>query len=204
MKKLFIVTSVLMIALASTALANNLILVPTGATLTTGQVRAEAALSVNGSRAQCYWLGTGLQQYELNVTRLQKPGLDAENVVGIQWNFLPETILTPAIAIGVNDVADQSVQGIGPYAVVTRHIPVGRSSLLKSFAATVGIGAFGIRGPFLGFEAELPAHIIIEGEYDSRDFHGAVGWKPAKFLVLKAYSIRRETYLGAELVPITF
>jgi len=204
MSKLFVVASILIIALVSPALANNLILVPTGITLTTGQVRAEAAISVNGSKSQYYWLGTGLKQVELNLTRFQKPGLDSENVVDIQWSFLPETILTPGVAFGVNDLANQSGQGVGPYAVVTRHLPLGRSSLLRSFAATVGIGAIGLRGPFFGFEAELPAHIIIQGEYDSRDFNAAIGWQPAKFLMLKAYTIRRETYLGAELVPMTF
>ena len=205
MKKLFVFASVLMIALASPALANNLILIPTGITLTTGQVRAEAAISVNGSDSRYYWLGTGLKQVELNVTRFQKPRLDSENVVDIQWSFLPETILTPAVAFGVNDLANQSGQGVGPYAVITRRLPLGQASvLLKSFTATVGIGTLGIRGPFFGFQAELPAHVVVQGEYDSRDFNAAIGWQPAKFLMLKAYSIRRETFLGAELVPMTF
>jgi hypothetical protein len=204
MKKLLIIASLLIIALVSPALANNLILVPTGITLSTGQVRAEAAISVNGSKSQYYWLGTGLKQVELNLTRFQKPGLDSENVVDIQWSFLPETMLTPAVAFGVNDLGAQSEQGVGPYAVVTRHLPLGQASVLKSFAATVGIGVNGLRGPFFGFQAELPAHIILEGEYDSRDYNAAVGWQPATFLMLKAYTIRRETYLGAELVPMTF
>jgi hypothetical protein len=205
MRNFFTTALLSVVALASPVLANNLILVPTGTTLTTGQVRAEAAISVDGSRAQYYWLGTGLQQFELNLTRFQKPHLDAENVVDIQWSFLPETILTPAIAFGVNDLADQSGQGVGPYAVITRHLPVGQGAfLLKSFAATVGVGAVGLRGPFCGFQAELPANFVIQGEYDSRDFNVSIGWQPVKLLMLKAYSIRRENYVGAELVPITF
>jgi hypothetical protein len=168
-------------------------------------VRAEAAISVDGSRSQFYWLGTGFQQFELNVTRHKQPHLEAENVIDIQWSFIPETILTPAVAFGVNDLADQSGQGAAPYAVITRHLPLGQHAfLLKSFAATVGFGAFGIRGPFFGFEATLPANITVQGEYDSRDFSGSIGWQPTSNLRLKAYSIRRENYLGAELVPITF
>lgn len=196
---------VLSLLLALPAASNNLILIPTGTTLTTGQVRAEAAMSVNGSDSQYYWLGTGLQQFELNVTRFQKSKIDAENVVDIQWSFIPETMLTPAVAFGVNDLAAQSEQGVGPYVVVTRHLPLPEAStLLKSFAATTGVGVLGLRGPFFGFKAELPANLVLEGEYDSRDFNGAVGWQPTKSLMLKAYTIRKQTYVGAELVPITF
>lgn len=205
MRNLLAATSIIMIALLSPAMANNLILIPTGSTLTTGQVRAEAAVSVDGAESHYYWLGTGLKQYELNVTRFQRPGLDAENIAEVQFSFLPETILTPGVAFGVNDFANQSEQGIAPYAVISRSLPLGQSALLlKSLTATVGIGALGIRGPFFGFEAELPANIVVEGEYDSRDFNGAIGWKPISMLMLKAYSIRRETFVGAELVPLTF
>ena len=205
MRKLIAAASLLTLTLISTASANNLILAPTGTTLTTGQLRAEAAISVNGSKSQYYWLGTGLQQFELNVTRFQKPGIDAENVVDIQWSFLPETVFTPAVAFGVNDLADQSGQGVGPYFAVTRSIPLGRRAfLLKKFSATVGFGLFGIRGPFGGFEAELPGRIVVQGEYDSRDYNAAIGWKPTDKIMLKAYTIRRENYVGAELVPVTF
>lgn len=205
MHKYFVAASLLMLTLVSASSANNLILAPTGTTLTTGQIRAEAAISVDGSRSQYYWLGTGFQQFELNVTRFQKPDIGAEDVVDIQWSFIPETIFTPAVAFGVNDLVDQSDQGVGPYFAITRSIPLGRRAfLLKKFSATVGFGVLGLRGPFGGFEAELPGRIIVQGEYDSRDYNAAIGWKPTKLLMLKAYTIRRENYVGAELVPLTF
>ncbi len=197
--------ALLFLAALTAASANNLILIPTGTTLTTGQVRAEAAISVDGSRSQYYWLGTGFQQFEANVTRFQKPGLDAENILGLQWCFIPETVFTPAVAFGVNDLADQTLQGVAPFVAITRHLPLGeRAFLLESFAATVGFGALGIRGPFFGFHAELPARFFVQGEYDSRDFNAAIGWQPTSNIRLKAYTIRRENYVGAELVPVTF
>jgi len=199
-----IAATLLFAALITPALANNLILIPTGTTLTTGQVRAEAALSVDGTDGRYFWLGAGLQQYELNVTRFQRPHLAAENVIDLQFCFIPETIFTPAVAFGINDLADQSRQGPGPYAVITRHLPLPEASPLKGFAATVGFGVVGLRGPFLGVEAELPAHFVLQGEYDSRDYNAAIGWKLTPSFMLKAYTIRRENYLGAELVPLTF
>ncbi len=204
MRKLFVAILLILFTLTP-ALANNLILIPTGTTLTTGQLRGEAAISVDGSRSQYYWLGTGLQQFEANITRVQKPGVDAENIVGLQWCFIPETIFTPGVAFGVNDLADQTRQGVAAYAVISRRLPLGeRAFLLRSFTATVGFGGFGIRGPFFGFHAGLPADLFVQGEFDSRDFNGAIGWQPNETFRLKAYSIRRENYLGAEFVPMTF
>lgn len=187
------------------AAANDLILAPTATTLTTGQLRAEAAISPDDTNGRYYWLATGLMRYELSAIRRDRPGLDAENMIGIQTSFLPETSFNPAVAFGIRDVASQSSEGIGVYAVVTKHLPIGLASLLvKDFAATVGVGAFGIRGPFAGFEAKLPMNIFVQGEYDSHDLNGAVGWQPVSLFRVKAYTIRKEFYLGAELVPVVF
>jgi hypothetical protein len=192
-------------ALVGPATANYLILTPTATTLTTGQVRAEAALSPDNTNSRYYWLATGLQQYELNAIRLERPGLSAQNMVGIQASFLPETSLNPAVAFGIRDAASQSPNGIGIYAVVTRHIPVGAASVIvKDFATTAGVGLFGIRGPFTSFEAKLPMNIFVQGEYDSHDVNAAVGWQPTKLFRVKAYSISKDLYFGAELVPVTF
>ena len=198
-------TAAMVFGLLAPSRANNLILAPTGITLTTGQVRAEAALSSGNTNGSYCWLNAGLAQYELSAIRLDKPCLGTQNMIGIQASFLPETSLSPGIAFGIRDAASQSAEGIGPYAVITKHLPVGLSSpLIKDFAATFGIGAFGIRGPFCGFEAKLPGRFFVQGEYDSRDLNGAVGWQPVELFRIKAYSIRGESYFGAELVPVTF
>lgn len=196
---------IVVLALLAPAHANPLILAPTATTLTTGQVRAEAALSLSNTNGHYYWLGTGLQQYELSAIGFQQRGGKIEGMVGLQASFLPETSLSPAIAFGVNDIASQSSDGIGLYAVVTKHLPVGPAAfLIHDFAATVGVGLFGIRGPFSGFEAKLPGKFFVEGEWDSHDFNAAVGWQPISLFRIKAYSIRGDTYFGAELVPMTF
>lgn len=195
----------LICALAVPSCADYLLLAPTATTLTTGQVRAEAALSPDNTDGRYYWLATGLEQYELSAIRQERPGLSAENMIGIQSSFLPETSLNPAVAFGARDVASQTSDGIGVYAVVTKHLPVGAASIfLKDFAATVGVGLFGVRGPFGGFEAKLPMNLFVEAEYDSHDVNGAIGWQPLSLFRVKAYSIRKDFFVGAELVPITF
>lgn len=185
--------------------ADPLILSPTANTLTTGQFRAEAAWRSNNSKERLFRLGAGLQQYELNVLRTDKPDSKTENIVGVQWSFLPETSFNPAVAFGISDAGDQSDDGIGVYGVITRHFPIGKSSVfIKDFAATLGLGLFGVRGPFASFEAKLPSGFFLQGEYDSRNLNGAIGWQPLKQFRVKAYSIDKDYYLGAECVPVFF
>lgn len=202
------IACLLMLAIAfglcAPAAANPLLLAPTATTLTSGQVRAEAAFSPDNTNGRYYWLTTGLKQFEIDAIRLERHSLASENMVGLQFSFLPETSLSPGVAFGVSDIASQS-NGIAPYAVITRHLPMGEAAfLIKDFAATAGVGLFGIRGPFSGFEAKLPMNVFVQGEYDSHDFNAAVGWQPTTLFRVKAYTIRKEYYLGAELVPVTF
>lgn len=186
-------------------MANPLLLSPTGETLTTGQFRLEAALSPGNDRGKLFWFATGFQQWEFNATRIDNRCGEDETLLGVQWSFLPETMLTPAVSFGARDAAFQSAEGLGVYAAVTRHLPIGEGSrFLKDFMVTAGIGAAGIRGPFASFEAKIFGNLFAEAEYDSREFNAAVGWQPIPRLKLKLYTIRDEIYYGAELVPISF
>lgn len=192
-------------AAALPASANYLLLAPTGTTLTTAQVRAEAAISPAGNNGEYYWLGTGLMQVEINLLQRNPRGGKHQSRLGAQWSFLPETSLTPAVGFGVTDITSASPEGIAGYVAITKHLPVQKfTSFVTGFSVTAGLGAHGIRGVFGGFEAHLPYGLFVEGEYDSRNFNGAVGWQPIKLLRFKAYSIQHETFYGAEIVPISF
>ena len=206
MKKLLLAAIALLVFAAGPVLANYILLAPSGTTLTTGQVRAEAAFSPNNDHGKFFWLGTGLMQLEVNMIAVANPGANkTENRVGAQWSFLPETSVTPAVAFGVTDVASESREGIGGYAVVTKHLRTGAiNPLLKELSVTGGIGAGGIRGPFAGVEARFPAGIFVQAEYDSHDFNGAVGWQPISLLRFKAYTLRDNFYIGAELRTLRF
>lgn len=205
MKRTAFITALIVFALGVSALANPIILAPSGTTLTTGQFRAEAALSPSNESGQYYWLAAGLLRLELNAVMFRNSGGENESRIGAQWNFLPETFLTPAIGFGVTDVTSESPDGIGAYVAATRHLPVGiASSILKELSVTAGVGVGGINGPFAGFEAKFPWHFFAQGEYDSHDFNAAVGWQPIEQFRLKAYTIRNDFFLGAELLPISF
>ncbi len=186
------------------AAANYLLLAPTGVTLTTGQYRAEAALSPDNDEGKYFWLGTGFRQYEFNVIRVDNKDGSDESLIGVQLNFIPETFLTPAVSFGLKDVASQSAEGVGIYVAITRSLPLSERSILKQFALTVGLGAAGIRGPFVGFQAELPGRFFAEGEYDSQNLNAAVGWEPLAGFKVKAYTIRGELYYGAQLARVEF
>ena len=186
------------------AAANYLLLAPTGVTLTTGQYRAEAAFSPRNDEGKYFWLGTGFRQYELNVIQVPSNDGGDESLVGVQLNFIPETFLTPAVSFGLKDVASQSAEGIGVYVAITRSLPLSERSILKQFALTAGVGAAGIRGPFVGFQAELPNRFFAEGEYDSQNLNAAVGWEPLPGFKVKAYTIRGELYYGAQLARVGF
>ena len=197
--------SVLLTCAASASFANPLILAPTGTTLGTGQFRAEAAFSPNNDEGRYFWFGAGLAQVEANVIRRDMPGAEAENLFGLQWNFLPETFATPALAFGGTDLASESGEGIGVYVAATKKLGLSKYvPFVKQVSGTIGIGAGGIRGPFASLEAKLPLRLFVQGEYDSRNLNAAVGWQPAKMFRVKAYGIDGDLYLGAELLPISF
>jgi hypothetical protein len=205
---LWTISALIVLSLLQSAMpvtANPILFVPTGNMLTTGQFRAEAAFSPNNENGKYFWLGAGLLQFEANLIRFESPTGEKENLIGAQWNFLPETLLTPGISFGVKDIASESEEGIGGYLAITKHIPIGEAvSLVKDFSATVGVGVGGIKGLFAGFEAKLPLGFFVQGEYDSHDLNAAAGWQPINMFRVKAYSLRKEFFFGAELVPILF
>ena len=185
--------------------ANPLLLAPTGTTLTTGQFRVEAALSPGNEHGKYMWFATGLFQLEGSLIRFEPPGEKAQNIFGAQWCFLPETFITPAVSFGVRDVAGQTDEGVAGYFAVTKHVATeGVVPVLREFSATLGLGVGGLRGPFASFEAKLPMGFFVQGEYDSRNLNGAFGWQPTSIFRLKAYSIRHDTYFGAELLTSVF
>lgn len=191
--------------LSSAAGSNPLLLAPTGTTLTTGQFRIEAALSPGDRSGKYFWFVTGFMQLEASLIRAQNVVGNTENIFGAQWCFLPETCITPAVSFGARDVGSQSKEGAAGYLAVTKRVCTeGVVPVLKEFSATLGLGVGGLRGPFAGFEAKLPVGFFVQGEYDSRNLNGAFGWQPTSIFRLKAYSIRHDTYFGAELLTSVF
>lgn len=205
MTRTLLTAAVIAFLVSTLAAANPILLAPSGSTLTTGQFRAEAALSPDNEDGRYFWLGAGLMQFEANLLHFEDPNGDDGNLIGAQWSFLPETALTPGVAFGVWDITSESDDGIAGYLAVTKSLPTNMVlPLLRDVSATIGLGLGGIKGPFAGVEARLPLGLFVQAEYDSRDFNAAVGWHPVKLFRVKAYTIHSDFYFGAELVPIVF
>lgn len=185
--------------------ANPILMAPSGSTLGTGQVRAEAAVGVEEENGNYFWLGAGLAQFEAHVLRLSDVKGRTEDRIGAQWNFLPETFATPGVAFGVTDAASESEEGIGGYVVVTKRLKTARLlPVLSEISGTVGVGGGGINGLFGGVEARFSGGFFVQAEYDGDDFNGAVGWQPVKMFRIKGYRIKDEFYVGAEVRPFSF
>lgn len=200
-----LIAAALITCLCAPVVADPILLAPSGKTLSTGQFRAEAAMAFDDENGKYLWLGTGLMQLEANVIRLDDVKGRTENQIGLQWNFMPETFATPAVAFGATDVTSESDDGIGFYIVTTKRLSLGAvNPLIKELSGTAGVGIRGIKGMFFGLEAKLPMNLSLQAEYDSREFNGAIGWQPIKMLKLKAYSIHDEFYYGLEIPPIKF
>ena len=203
--RLILAVLALAVCLPGTASGDPILLTPSGTTLNTGQIRAEAALSPDNDNGRFFWLTVGGPGFEVGVTRFENPAGSTENLLGVQWCFIPETFITPAVSFGVRDIASQSAEGISGYGAITKRLPVDKFvPFVRDFSATVGLGAGGIRGPFFGIDTRLPLNLFVQAEYDSRDINAAAGWQPVKNFRVKAYNIRSELYFGAELLPMAF
>jgi len=190
---------------SSSLLADRNILMPTGQTLTTDQVRAEALFSYANNHGNYQFLATGFQQFEFNATRVEYEGGRKETLLGAEWNFLPETFFTPAIGFGVRDINSQSKEGIGIFAAVTRHFPTGPAQeWLSDLSVTLGVGAKSLKGPFASTEFHLPHNLFVQAEYSQEGWNAALGWEPIPLVRLKTYSLSNINYFGAELIPVEF
>ena len=100
-----------LVTLGGPVAANPIILAPSATTLTTGQVRAEAALSPNNNQGRYFWFGTGISQFEVNLIRYDQPNSKPQNSFGAQWDIMPQTMFSPAVAVGVTDISSLLAKG---------------------------------------------------------------------------------------------
>jgi hypothetical protein len=199
------ISAILCAAACCAALADDLILLPTGATLTTGQYRGEVIISPESRHGNFEEAAVGLESYEFNYMRADYGQGKVENKFGVQWCFLPETFITPAVSIGVRDLFSQSAEGFGGYAALTKSVPVGPlTNLISDVSLTVGFGIRSLRGPFGGVEVKFLHNLVAQAEYDGDNWNTAFGWQPTETLRLKTYKLNKERYYGVELIPLAW
>lgn len=200
-----ILSFVLLVLCAASAWSDNIINVPRGTTLTTGQFRGQAMFSASGDEGNFFSTAIGLKQLELGYIHAEYPNGRQEELVSAQWNVLPETFITPAIGIGVRDIGSQSTEGIGFYGSITKHIPIQNyTKYVDDFSVTFGMGSKSVKGFFCGAEVKLPLYFVGQLEYDGDYWNSALSWQPVETFRLKLYRIGYEHYFGAEFVPLEF
>lgn len=201
--------------------ADRIIFAPTGTVLSAGEVKAEAATSPSNDNSKVYWLGLGLQKFEVNAIRLDikndnpivatslkssgRALIDFDNptdedldIVNAQLSLVPETTLTPAVSIGAWDLTDKTAGGIGYFLAFSKAVPLTKELPLPVSDVKVhaGFGVSGIEDFFGGAEASLPLGIRVSAEYFQKDLNYAIGWGPVSGLQLKAYILDGETFYG--------
>lgn len=189
--------------IAGSVLADRLILIPTGRTLTTGGIKGEF-LQNSDLDAKAYWVNLGVSKLELEGARFQDFGPDDVDVFSAQIQVMPETTFTPEIALGVRDIADESdgsgalYDGQSVYVAATKGIPVtgGIPILFQDVRLHGGIGTGSLSGVFFGIEGTLPMGIRLAAEYDTEDFNVAASYSFIPALRARAAVIKDDFYVG--------
>ncbi len=186
------------------ASADRVIFSPTGTTLGTAGVKAEAAIGPSNDDAKIYWLGAGIPRLEVNAIRFdgvnEHLGVKDATVIGTELSILPETTLTPGIGVGVWDMTGETERGTGYYLALTKIVPLSSTlpTPIRDLTFHAGAGFSGIDGVFGGAEATIPLGLKLSAEYFQRKFNFAIGWRPIRAIELKAYLLDGDAYYGLQ------
>lgn len=187
-------------ALVTGVRADRLILTPSAYNLPPGSAKIEVARRESKGGLTQYWANLGLVGgIEIEGLRQETRSRQVDSL-SLQYNVLPDIGFTPAVSIGVRDVANRTERGIAFYLAIGYRLPyMPPNPFIDEMYLFGGIGAGGIDGLFAGAEVRTPYHILLSVEYDSRAWNAAVSWEPVPLLRLRLYSIDGETYYGASL-----
>ena len=199
MRRVVVILMFLVVA-SGVAWADRLILAPKGEILPPGQFKIEGMLKPSGERPGVFWINAGVGQIELEGMLYDNGNGKMKGSVGAEAQLLPETLLTPAVGVGIRDIADNGLQGRAEYLAVTKTIPTeGLKGLVHDVKLHVGFGLERIDGFFAGAEAGLPYNLWFAAEHDSHGLNIAGGWSPVRNLQIRAYGLNGDGYFGLVL-----
>jgi len=190
----------LLLCITAATSADRLVLIPSAYNLPPGSLKVEVARRETQGGLTLYWLRVGLVGgFELEGTRYETQQRQRESF-SLQYNILPDIGFTPAVSVGVRDVANQTEEGIAFYIAAAYRLPyMPPNPIIDEMFVFGGVGAGGIKGPFVGAKVRTPYRILLSAEYDSRQWNAALAWEPVPLLQLHLYSIGGKTYYGASL-----
>lgn len=178
MKKIVVGICMIMAAASATAAAAPSINGPTGLIESpTSDVTKEGEFSLgyyeleHGANAN---LNIGLtKNIEVGISSFDPDGGSRLNRVNAKWNVVPETVVTPGLSVGVEDIGDKTERSA--YVVGSKALPLG-------FRINYGVGNGRYDGVFGGIEKTFnplgvltgdnafPATTLI-AEYDGKDMN---------------------------------
>lgn len=174
----------MVLACASTTIADRLIEIPVGKKIPFGIVRAEAMFDLRSSERNRFYLGVGLStQFDLEVMTDRLDLGDRLTTFDASYIFttaIPD--LTPGISFGVKDALDETPERRRFYAAITYRIGADGDVPLE---VTVG-GASNSRQPiFAGASLPLLDTFRLLAEHDSRKLTAGLELVPVKGTALR-------------------
>ncbi len=149
----------------------GLIFTPTAEALSLGQANA-IGVFVNGDNdTDTTFVGGNIgitKSLEVGAAWLDSDPGDSEVIVNAKWQFLAESELNPAFAIGFADITNEIDST--PYAVMTKSINL-MSTSLRNPKISIGVGNGILDGFFAGASAFLGDRTELMVEYDTENFN---------------------------------
>lgn len=147
-------------------------------------------------------LGVGLfENRRVFVSAMQVSNIFSESkCLSAQVSLFNETIATPAISVGIQDIRNKEVDGRSLYVVATKGFLLAG----KGAYATLGFGTGRfLDRPFAGISIPLTASLNFAAEWDGFQRNTGIGWKPqgrnGNLTVLGSYNNQTGWLLGGSL-----
>lgn len=185
--------------LAAAAVADRLIMIPTGSKLPFGKVRAEFIWSTRDRDHVQGFLGAGIG-HSFDAELLYE-NISPNAQIG-SFNFaynyvVPVTDLTPGLSIGVRDALNKTRDGRSFYLATTFRIaPDGLYNENSPPELTIGFGTESLRGLFVGASLPFTDHFRLLAEHDSFRMTAGFEIEPLPGVALRALYRQDATLLS--------
>ncbi|MCW5934009.1 MAG: hypothetical protein KIT45_06870 [Fimbriimonadia bacterium] len=188
--------------LTFSAQADRLIRVPTGSFVYPERLKVEYAAQIGankGSFTDAVFRINGF--VEVGWTHTQPAAGKTIDAAHLHYSLYPEIPgYAPGIAIGARDLFNKTSEGTGYFLAITYGVALmGNEPLDRDLRLTLGAGARGIRGFFMGVEAPLTNTLLIQAEHDTRQLNAALVWQPLPVLQLRWTVLNTQPYVGASI-----
>ena len=178
MKKIFLIFTLLFICGLS-SYAVDVYYTPIAHSLDGASVKAyfgdsneniiKAAVGIGG-------LELGITNYNVKEFDTSKFIKNDTNSTNLEWQMLPETFVTPAIAIGAKDIMGHLSDNATFFAVLTKDFKaIDLSGTFSKIQVSAGYGTESLNGLFSSLNLEIKNRVYLSGEAYSGSFNWGGG-----------------------------